>query len=91
MPERANTSTVFLGLGSNLGDREHNIKQALDELKEYHVAIKALSGIYETAPVGGPHDLRLQRTRLRSLRAARRAAEPKALREVEGDAEVSAR
>ncbi len=44
-----------------------------------------------TAPVGGPHDVRLQRTRLRSLRAARRAAEPKALREVEGDAEAAAR
>lgn len=44
---------VFLGLGSNLGDREANIREALDRLsRDEHVTIKRLSSIYETAPQG---------------------------------------
>lgn len=42
---------VFLGLGSNLGDREGNLRGALRRL-EVGVAIGAVSSFYETDPVG---------------------------------------
>lgn len=42
---------VYLGLGSNLGDREGNIAEALRRLSE-KVHIEAVSSIYETEPVG---------------------------------------
>ena len=44
-------TVVYLGLGSNLGDREGKLAQAL-ELLAQHVVIESLSSIYETAPVG---------------------------------------
>jgi 2-amino-4-hydroxy-6-hydroxymethyldihydropteridine diphosphokinase len=45
---------VFLGLGSNLGDREGSIESALAglEARGFHVA--ARSSLYLTEPVGGP-------------------------------------
>lgn len=42
---------VYLGLGSNLGDRYGRLIEALDRL-EAHVAIDAISSIYETEPWG---------------------------------------
>ncbi|MDP2654564.1 MAG: 2-amino-4-hydroxy-6-hydroxymethyldihydropteridine diphosphokinase [Candidatus Omnitrophota bacterium] len=47
-------ATVFLGLGSNLGDRRDNILRAVEELKAQGIALDALSTIIETDPVGGP-------------------------------------
>ncbi|MDQ6678607.1 MAG: 2-amino-4-hydroxy-6-hydroxymethyldihydropteridine diphosphokinase [Acidobacteriota bacterium] len=44
--------TVFLGLGSNMGDREKNIRQAVRELNASGVPIQRLSPIYETEPEG---------------------------------------
>lgn len=44
-------STVYLGLGSNLGDREANLVNALGLLTE-HVTIQQVSSIYETEPIG---------------------------------------
>jgi len=44
-------ATVYLGLGSNLGDRKHNLAQAL-ELLSKHVVIEQVSSIYETEPAG---------------------------------------
>jgi 2-amino-4-hydroxy-6-hydroxymethyldihydropteridine diphosphokinase len=44
--------TVYLGLGSNLGDRERNLRQALDLLCR-KVNPDAISPIYDTAPEGG--------------------------------------
>lgn len=41
---------VFLGLGSNLGDRAAHLRRAVDALDE----VVAVSPVYETAPVGGP-------------------------------------
>ena len=41
---------AFLGLGSNLGDREAQLRRAVDALPD----VVALSDVYETAPVGGP-------------------------------------
>lgn len=42
---------AYLGLGSNLGDRAENIKEALIALARVSV-IRKVSGIYETEPVG---------------------------------------
>ncbi len=44
---------VFLGLGTNVGDREENLRQAVQRLEaEGLMRIDRLSSIYETAPVG---------------------------------------
>ncbi len=48
--------TVFLGLGSNLGDREGYLRRALDAVAAWAgVELKAVSSLYETDPVG-PQD-----------------------------------
>ena len=41
---------AFLGLGSNLGEKETFLREAVDSFQN----LKAVSGIYETEPVGGP-------------------------------------
>ena len=45
---------VYLGLGSNLGDREEMIRRALAALPGHGVAVRRVSSVIETAPVGGP-------------------------------------
>lgn len=45
--------TVYLGLGSNLGDRERNLARALDLLAR-SVTIEMTSSLYVTEPVGYP-------------------------------------
>jgi 2-amino-4-hydroxy-6-hydroxymethyldihydropteridine diphosphokinase len=42
---------VFLSLGSNLGDREGNIRKALEQLPGVGVAIRRVSSFYRTEPV----------------------------------------
>ncbi|WCK54652.1 2-amino-4-hydroxy-6-hydroxymethyldihydropteridine diphosphokinase [Aneurinibacillus sp. Ricciae_BoGa-3] len=44
--------TVYLGLGSNIGDREYYLAEAVRRLEDSGVSIKVCSSIYETAPVG---------------------------------------
>lgn len=44
-------ATVYLGLGSNLGDREAYIRAALRELERV-VTLRALSSLYATEPWG---------------------------------------
>ena len=44
------TRRVLLGLGSNLGDRRRILREAVDSLP----GVSAVSGLYETDPVGGP-------------------------------------
>ena len=44
-------STVYLALGSNLGDREANLKKALELIRAKGIEIRAVSGVYETEPV----------------------------------------
>jgi len=41
---------VLLGLGSNLGERRRTLKEAVDSLPR----VTAVSGVYETEPMGGP-------------------------------------
>jgi 2-amino-4-hydroxy-6-hydroxymethyldihydropteridine diphosphokinase len=43
---------AFLGLGSNLGDREGFLRRAVERLPD----VVAVSPVYETDPVGGPAD-----------------------------------
>jgi GTP cyclohydrolase-4 len=43
-------SIVYLGLGSNLGDRQSNLAEALQSLRA-HVRIERTSPVYETEPV----------------------------------------
>ena len=48
----AGSHEVIIALGSNLGDREEFLRQAVRSLGE----VTAMSQVYETAPVGGPDD-----------------------------------
>lgn len=43
--------TVYLGLGSNMGDRQANLRRALKMLSS-RVKLEKLSPVYDTAPVG---------------------------------------
>ena len=46
-------STAYIGIGSNLGDREDLIRQALDLLRgEEGIEVAAVSSVRETDPVG---------------------------------------
>jgi 2-amino-4-hydroxy-6-hydroxymethyldihydropteridine diphosphokinase len=47
-------SRAFLALGSNLGDRVHYLRDAVDGLTR--AGLVAASPVYETEPVGGPGD-----------------------------------
>jgi 2-amino-4-hydroxy-6-hydroxymethyldihydropteridine diphosphokinase len=42
----------YLGLGSNEGDREANLRAAVDELPGHDIGVEAVSSTYETEPVG---------------------------------------
>jgi 2-amino-4-hydroxy-6-hydroxymethyldihydropteridine diphosphokinase len=42
----------YLGLGSNVGDRESHLRAAIELLGERGVEIEAVSSTYETEPVG---------------------------------------
>src|ERR671919_1383962 len=48
MPERVG----YLGLGSNVGERERHLADAIASLAEHGVAVEAVSSAYETEPVG---------------------------------------
>jgi 2-amino-4-hydroxy-6-hydroxymethyldihydropteridine diphosphokinase len=45
-------TTVYLGLGSNVGTRENNLRQAVKFLKGHGDAVQEVSPVYETDPVG---------------------------------------
>jgi GTP cyclohydrolase-4 len=44
--------TVYIGIGSNLGDRQGNILQALQKLRAF-AAVEAVSAYYDTQPAAG--------------------------------------
>lgn len=46
-------TTIYLSLGSNMGDKKHQLEQALTLLEVSGIQITQQSSIYETAPVGG--------------------------------------
>nr|HET6903414.1 2-amino-4-hydroxy-6-hydroxymethyldihydropteridine diphosphokinase [Ktedonobacteraceae bacterium] len=45
------THTVYLALGSNLGDRRGHLSAAIQQLREI-MDVSAVSSVYETEPVG---------------------------------------
>jgi len=49
--ESAGKRRVFIGLGSNLGDRVENLRKALSLLEAEGLKITRVSGLYETEPV----------------------------------------
>ncbi len=51
-PEGRSRRTAYLGLGSNVGDREGHLRAALGLLHEHGVEVEAVSSTYETEPVG---------------------------------------
>lgn len=44
--------TGYLGLGSNVGERESHLRAAIESLRERGVEVDAVSSTYETEPVG---------------------------------------
>ena len=44
--------TGYLGLGSNVGDREEHLRAAVRLLREHGVEVDAVSSLYETEPTG---------------------------------------
>jgi len=52
-PEGTNRGRVYVGLGSNLGDRLANLRAAAERLgRQPGLRVRRWSGIYETEPVG---------------------------------------
>ncbi|MDQ2621694.1 MAG: 2-amino-4-hydroxy-6-hydroxymethyldihydropteridine diphosphokinase [Actinomycetota bacterium] len=45
-------TVVYLGLGSNIGDRHGHLNQAIDRLVDAGLELEAVSSAWETAPVG---------------------------------------
>ncbi len=52
-----NTTAVYLGLGSNLGNRQKNLDKALNMLS-LRMQLKQVSSIFETEPIGNPNQPR---------------------------------
>ena len=75
MPERGG----YLGLGSNVGNREEHLRAAIAALPEHGVEVEAVSSAYETEPVGEVLD---QPDFLNAAIRIRTELEPEALLEV---------
>jgi 2-amino-4-hydroxy-6-hydroxymethyldihydropteridine diphosphokinase len=75
--------TAYLSLGSNIGERERNLRSAMNELPHAGVAIMRVSSLYETEPL----DLREQPWFLNCVVEAETHFDPfmllRALREIE--------
>jgi 2-amino-4-hydroxy-6-hydroxymethyldihydropteridine diphosphokinase len=78
--------TVYLGLGSNLGDREGHLERGLAALSARGVHLTAVSSIYETEPVGGP----AQGPYLNLVAAGETSLAPEALMQAALEAEAEA-
>lgn len=42
----------YLGLGSNVGDRESHLREAIQDVSRHDIQVEAVSSLYETEPVG---------------------------------------
>ena len=49
-------AVIYLGLGTNLGHKEENLKIAVEKIKEEIGEVTSLSSFYETAPWGFESD-----------------------------------
>jgi 2-amino-4-hydroxy-6-hydroxymethyldihydropteridine diphosphokinase len=77
--------TGYLGLGSNVGDRESHLRAAIELLRGRGVEIDAVSSTYETEPVGEVLD---QPDFLNAAIRIRTELEPEALLDVCKEVEV---
>ena len=78
---------AYLGLGSNLGNRDGLLQQAVDGLARFpDVTVVAVSPVYETDPVGGPE----QPEYLNAVVAVETDATPRRLLEVAHELEAAA-
>jgi 2-amino-4-hydroxy-6-hydroxymethyldihydropteridine diphosphokinase len=78
---------AYLALGSNLGDREELLQQAVDRLAAHpEITVVAVSPVYETSPVGGPE----QPDYLNAVVAVETAASPRRLLAVAQQLEAAA-
>jgi 2-amino-4-hydroxy-6-hydroxymethyldihydropteridine diphosphokinase len=68
--------SAYLGLGSNVGDRQAHLRAAIAILSASDVEVEAVSSAYETEPVGEVLD---QPDFLNAVVRARTALEPEAL------------
>lgn len=83
MPE---TRSGYLGLGSNVGDRESHLRAAIELLREHGVEVEAISSTYETEPVGEVLD---QADFLNAAIRIRTALEPEELLDLCKEIEVA--
>ena len=77
--------TGYLGLGSNVGDRESHLRAAVELLGKRGVEVEAVSSTYETEPVGEVLD---QADFLNAAIRIRTELEPEALLDVCKEIEV---
>ena len=42
----------YVGLGSNVGDRESHLRRAIADLGTHDIEVESVSSLYETEPVG---------------------------------------
>jgi 2-amino-4-hydroxy-6-hydroxymethyldihydropteridine diphosphokinase len=49
------TKTVYLALGSNIGNRESHLRTAIRRLNSWDLLIRRVSSVYETAPMYVEH------------------------------------
>ncbi len=54
---QANMVTVYLGLGSNIGNRQEHLNRALDFLSQ-RLRVEQVSSVYDTEPTGNPNQPR---------------------------------
>lgn len=76
----------YLGLGSNVGDRESHLRAAIEMLGERGVVVDAVSSTYETEPVGEVLD---QADFLNAAIRIRTDLEPEALLDLCKEVEVA--
>jgi 2-amino-4-hydroxy-6-hydroxymethyldihydropteridine diphosphokinase len=69
----------YIGLGTNLGDREAQLRRALQSLRDRGVEVDEVSSLYETEPVGEILD---QPDFLNAVARVRTALEPEELLDV---------
>ncbi|MGH9195917.1 MAG: 2-amino-4-hydroxy-6-hydroxymethyldihydropteridine diphosphokinase, partial [Acidimicrobiia bacterium] len=43
---------AFVGLGSNLGERQQHLRDAVEALRSHGIDVREVSSVYETDPVG---------------------------------------
>jgi 2-amino-4-hydroxy-6-hydroxymethyldihydropteridine diphosphokinase len=48
-------TTAFIGVGSNVGDREAFVRRGIQEIGDAdEITVEKISSLYATAPIGGP-------------------------------------